>query len=454
MLSFTAADGPIVLHVRSDVPTFGPILCMFEPQGGAVTVSAVQIIAAQAQGLINVTGLAAACDKLKFPFYLAATIMERESGGQNIFGHDAGGSFSGPITVKIPVTEARYKTFLAEIGAGKTSNGVGPMQLTYRGYHIGPVSMQARGFNAWVPADNIRYGVEILSRSLKTQLATGLSLEKAFWNVAKIYNAGKLEGLGGVDYANGAAASAKTWAATVGTSDMEDPMAERIPFRGAGLTCSCVVESLPWVEEAMRRRGIIRESIDCLQFGYRDDVSASAGTHARGGCTDVAQRSAAAIDVWRRWGWTMQDRSPWFPTMPHAHGWPYGCPHLSDAAKDQRTDWDNRRNGLVNNEPVIGRWPVDKWDVALERMVPTLFTAEDIAKATVAEEIRRGQELGEAIGKGFARGFLRADDIIAAGKDETNAANTHQIPATFITNDHDLLVDIRAALQKLTPPSA
>jgi hypothetical protein len=341
-----------------------------------VTVSPTQILAAQAKGLINATALAKACDEYKFPFYLACVICDKETDGRNIYGHDVGGIFTGPSNVNVTVTEDNYQEFLRRLAAGERSNGVGCFQLTFRGYHIGSQSLTALGYKAWIPADNIRYAIgRILAPSLKAGLARGLTIEQAFWATAKAYN-------GNTSYADDAIVRARTWAATVGTSDMEVPMAERIPFRG-GLACSCVVESLPWVELDMIQRGIIKQSIDIKQLGYRDNVEASKGTHDRGGCTDVVQRSAAAIDVWRRWGWTMQDRSPWFPDDPHAHGWPYGCPHLSDAAKDQRTDWNNRRNGLVNNEPVIGRWPVDNWDVALERMVPTLFTEKDIAKSVL-----------------------------------------------------------------------
>lgn len=409
-----------------------------------MTVSPLQIIQAQAQGLVNVIGLAAACDRHKFPFYLACTICDKETDGRNIYGHDVGGIFTGPSNINIEVTEANYQEFLRRLAAGERSNGVGVFQLTWKGYHIGPDSVTARGLKAWVPADNIFYGVSILSASLKRGLDEGLTLEKAFWNTAKAYN-------GNDSYADDAVVKARTWAATVGSSDMEDAMAERIPFRGLGLTCSCVVESLPWVEYAMIRRGIIKQSIDIKQLGYRDDVGASAGTHARGGCVDVAQRSPAAIQCWREWGWTMQDRSAWFPTMPHAHGWPYGCPHLSDAARDQRTDWDNRRNGLASNGPVAGMWPVTTWDAAIERMVPTLFTAKDIANEIVEELIREAPRIAKA--------FLTADDIITAGHTEPNPANTAWAAKTFITNDFNALDDIRdqakairAVLEKLAAP--
>src|SRR5216117_161797 len=131
-------------------------------------------------------------------------------------------------------------------------------------------------------------------------------------------------------------------------------MTAKVAFRG-GWTCSCVATSLPFVELAMIKRGLIKSSIDIEQLGWRDDVNASKGTHLKGGCTDVLQRNHECIQCWRDWGWTMQDRSPWFPEMQHAHGWPYGCTHLSSDAQNQNTSWNNRRNGLVNNGVVQGK---------------------------------------------------------------------------------------------------
>jgi hypothetical protein len=407
-----------------------------------VTVSAVQIIAAQAKGLINVTGLAKACDTLKFPFYLAATILDKETDGRNIFGHDKGGAFSDPTGANIEVTEERYREFRRLIDGGMTSNGVGPMQITWKGYF--PV-MEADGLKPWIPADNILFGVSILAASLKVGLDQGLTLEKAFWNTAKSYN-------GNASYADDAVTRARTWAVTVGTSDMEVNVAdERIPFRGAGLTCRCVVESLPLVEEEMLLRGLISNNIDIYQLGYRDDVPSSSGTHARGFNIDVGQYSDAEIDIWRLHGYNMQHRTraQGF-ALEHGHGGPWGCPHGSPAALDQMAQWRLRQNGLISRGPVLGRWPVkDYRDAMVERKKVIMALADDVAKATVAEQIRRGAELGKAI----AKGFLTADDIVSAGKDEPDPTNEYQAPKTFVTRDHDLLVDIRDALKRLTLPT-
>jgi hypothetical protein len=172
-----------------------------------MTVSAAQIKAAEAKGLINVAALARACDAYDFPFFLACTILQKETGGANVFGHDKGGAMYGAGEV----TEAKYREFRRLIDSGQTSNGVGPMQITWKGYF--PV-MEADGLKPWLAADNILFGVGILSRSLKRGLEQGLTLEKAFWQAAKSYN-------GNASYADDAIIKARTWAATVGTSDME-----------------------------------------------------------------------------------------------------------------------------------------------------------------------------------------------------------------------------------------
>ena len=110
------------------------------------------------------------------------------------------------------------------------------------------------------------------------------------------------------------------------------------------------------------------------------------GTHDKGGCTDVGQYHSAQIAVWRKWGWTMQDRSPFFK-LDHGHGWPYKCGHLSSAAQDQERDWDRKDAGLVGGAQVQGPWPVKPWDIAFKENVVSLLgdIKTEIANAVAAE---------------------------------------------------------------------
>jgi hypothetical protein len=135
------------------------------------------------------------------------------------------------------------------------------------------------------------------------------------------------------------------------------PRAERVPFRGR-LVCSCVSTSLPKVEAAMISAGIISNCVDIWQAGYnKGGVSASAGTHDRGGAIDVGQYSDAALRMWREWGWAMQARTRAQGFSPHGHGWPKGCTHLSSGGAYQASEWQNGRNGLRRRGPITGPGP-------------------------------------------------------------------------------------------------
>lgn len=123
---------------------------------------------------------------------------------------------------------------------------------------------------------------------------------------------------------------------------------ERIAFRG-GLTCACVVAIIPVVEGRLKAAGIIKNSVDFFQLGYRDDVEQSAGTHAGGGAMDVKQYSTAALKIWRECGVAMWHRTPAQKFIHHGHGIVIGCPHASSGAKDQVDDYRAGRNGLAND---------------------------------------------------------------------------------------------------------
>nr|DAV51512.1 MAG TPA: NlpC/P60 family [Caudoviricetes sp.] len=74
----------------------------------------------------------AAADSVGCPWWAALACLWMETGeyGANVFGHDAGGAYSGGGEV----TEEKFRDFYAQISAGATSNGVGPLQVTYPGY--------------------------------------------------------------------------------------------------------------------------------------------------------------------------------------------------------------------------------------------------------------------------------------------------------------------------------
>lgn len=164
-----------------------------------------------------------------------------------------------------------------------------------------------------------------------------------------------------------------------------------VAFRG-GRTCHCVAESLPVLEELMLLKGLISDSVDIFQLGYRTDVSASAGTHSGGGCTDVGQFSNAHLKFWRTYGWTIQRRVP--PAfIYHGHGWPNGCPHLAPAAQYQQRAWNNGRDGLVSNGRITGPGPKGKstpsWEHGLELARKEIMAIEDRIAAKVLAGMKK-----------------------------------------------------------------
>jgi hypothetical protein len=135
---------------------------------------------------------------------------------------------------------------------------------------------------------------------------------------------------------------------------------ERLRFRGRRV-CICVATSLPYVEHRMLEEGVIRFNIDIYQGGYNTTVVASKGTHDEGGNTDAGQYSFAALKIWREMGWAMQHRTEAQGfSGDHGHGWPVGCPHLSEGAEWQASEWNLYRNGLRSRGRVTGPAPTGK----------------------------------------------------------------------------------------------
>jgi hypothetical protein len=172
-----------------------------------VTVTADQIKIAKATGLANVDGIAAAANKTKCPFYLALAMIERESNGKNVYGHDRGGALSG---FPKEVNKGNFEVFKWMIDNGHPSNGVGPAQITYKGFFP---QLEKEGLEAWVAADTIFFGVRLLFGYYKTARAThdvrdSIKAAGTKYNGASSYGDGLLEGalkwkkrVGRADYA-------------------------------------------------------------------------------------------------------------------------------------------------------------------------------------------------------------------------------------------------------------
>jgi hypothetical protein len=89
---------------------------------------------------------------------LGVAVQEQESAGRNIFGADQNGPFPHQ-----PVTKQRVLQLVEHVRAGGTSNGVGPLQLTFLPF----IEEANRDGGAWKPAVNIATGLRIIAGHIK-----------------------------------------------------------------------------------------------------------------------------------------------------------------------------------------------------------------------------------------------------------------------------------------------
>lgn len=123
--------------------------------------------------LFNTDALVAAATRAGVPLHLAAALIRQESSGRNIYGNDWGGIYGTDATTPPSydkwVTDANYQTFLGlllrEDGtwSGRTSNGVGPAQITYWAFHR---DARGEGLNLANPGDNMFFGLRLFAQAL------------------------------------------------------------------------------------------------------------------------------------------------------------------------------------------------------------------------------------------------------------------------------------------------
>jgi hypothetical protein len=165
-------------------------------------------------GMKNAAALVTAAASTGLPLHIAAAFATKESGGQNIYGHDAGGVFNyGPGTT-VQVTEENYAEFYRKVVMERrTSNGVGPMQITYFGFHK---QAKEQGYRLWVPADNFRFGFAIIRDYLDGDYSDA-NLKRA----GSRYNSGS--STGAPAYGDGVVALAKVWKSRLSLAEPPKP---------------------------------------------------------------------------------------------------------------------------------------------------------------------------------------------------------------------------------------
>jgi hypothetical protein len=160
-------------------------------------------IAIAARTLANADIAAKACREVRLPYFVACALLEQESGGHNVYGHDANGALSG---FPFDVTEGNFQVFeWLVFTKHQTSNGVGPTQITYPGYFT---QMAERRLDPWDPFDNMLFGFELLKGNYD-RLG---SWEKA----GSVYNGGPKPNADALKYGRDLVAKVTAWKKRLG----------------------------------------------------------------------------------------------------------------------------------------------------------------------------------------------------------------------------------------------
>lgn len=145
-------------------------------------------------------------EEYEIPLALLCAVIEKESNGHHIYGHDTDGVYSTRgrtvvvdglsygVGANVPVTPRNFAEFERRVLAGEKSNGVGIMQITY----AGPVRADGtrdggylrvareKGLDLSKELDNIRMGADIIRGHL--QKAGGAPSKDAVVYVGTKYN--------------------------------------------------------------------------------------------------------------------------------------------------------------------------------------------------------------------------------------------------------------------------
>lgn len=156
-----------------------------------------------AGGLANADLIVQAASTTGLPLAILAAMIEKESGGKNIYGHDAGGVFS-VAGQNVEVTQANFTEFRRRVvDGGEKSNGVGPSQVTYRGYWTAYPD-----YPFWEPLANLKFGATLL-----LDLLDGDTSDASISSAGAHYNGGTSPNEKAVAYGADLLAKTITWRA-------------------------------------------------------------------------------------------------------------------------------------------------------------------------------------------------------------------------------------------------
>lgn len=157
-----------------------------------------------AKHIQNADIAAVACREAELPYFVACALLEKESGGRNVYGHDRDGALSG---FPGQVNRGNYAVFRWMIANGWDSNGVGPCQITYPGFFD---QMEDEGLSPWNVHHNMLFGFRLLK---------GYYDKHSSWATAgALYNGGPTPNRAALEYGNDLKRRIGVWKQRLGIS--------------------------------------------------------------------------------------------------------------------------------------------------------------------------------------------------------------------------------------------
>lgn len=167
-----------------------------------------------AGGLVNADLIVQAAGATGVPLAILAAMVQKESGGQNIYGRDGKGTASPGVYANdypLQVTKENFTEFRAAVLAGQKSNGVGPSQITYPGYW-----KQYPDYPFWDVLANLKFGATLLM-----DLLDGDTSDASISSAGAHYNGGTNPNAKALAYGADLLAQTKIWRARLaGASEL------------------------------------------------------------------------------------------------------------------------------------------------------------------------------------------------------------------------------------------
>ena len=171
-----------------------------------------------AGGLVNADLIVQAASATGVPLAILAAMVQKESGGQNIYGRDGKDTASPGVYANdypLQVTKENFTEFRAAVLAGQKSNGVGPSQITYPGYW-----KQYPDYPFWDVLSNLKFGATLL-----IDLLDGDYSDASISSAGAHYNGGTNPGSKALAYGADLLAQTKIWRARLaGASELGGSM--------------------------------------------------------------------------------------------------------------------------------------------------------------------------------------------------------------------------------------